>query len=92
MNFRVIDEQRLAFSGEDRTYDVVDRNLGVGEPRYFISYNNGRPFISDEVPEAFRAPMVFHELMEFESLKGQPDSCLNSLKAELETFPELERA
>ena len=76
------------FSGATREYDVVDRKaFENASPRYFIGYNQGRPFISEEVPEEFRPYMVIHELAEFEVLKGQTDSCLNALKTELGRVP-----
>jgi len=87
---KIIKIETIEFNGEQREYDVVDRNL-KGAPRYFIAYHEGRPFISDEVPQNYRPPMVFHELTEFEKLVGTDSPCLNSLKAELKIVPEESR-
>ena len=92
MNKRIIKTKTLKFGGEDRQYEVVDKNLGVDYPRWFIAYNKGIPFISDEVPEEYTEPMVFHELYEFEILP--PDKvcrCLEALREELRTIPQENR-
>lgn len=72
---------------ELRPYDVLDKDLDSC-PKFFISYNKGRPFISEEVPKEFRRHMVFHELYEFEVLDPtKEDSCLIALKEELSRVP-----
>jgi hypothetical protein len=77
----------IEFLGKDRKYDVVSKHLDSPAPRWFIGYNNGRPFISDEVRQDYQRPMVFHELAEFEILQNGNESCLEALKAELITVP-----
>jgi hypothetical protein len=86
----VLKTKTIDFEGKAREYDVVDRNLGVDCPRWFIGYNNGRPFVSDEVPEGFMNYMVFHELQEFEKMPGGEDRCLTTLIEELKRVPEQE--
>ncbi len=83
--FRIISTEKIVYNGQEREFDIVDRNLGSPAPRYFIGYNKGRPFISDEVPENYRKPMIFHELTEFETPSSQKLRCIDALKAELET-------
>jgi len=92
MGFKTLETRTMEFNGAQRQYHVVDRNIGQDAPQWFITYNNGLPFISDEVPENYREPMVFHEMMEFEPLKGQEGRCLKSLIAELETVPRTQKA
>jgi hypothetical protein len=78
----------VEFDGKDREYDVVNRNIGSPCPQWFISYNNGVPFVSDEIPEEYRPHMVFHELYEFETLDpNDPESCIRALEKELERVP-----
>jgi len=89
MTIRILEKGFVEFDGP-REYDVVDRSLSPS-PKFFISYNLGRPFISDEVPKEYRGFMVFHELTEFEKLRDSNDKCLNSLKSELEKVPEDKR-
>lgn len=86
MELKTLELKVITFNGKQRSYSVVDRNI-TPAPKYFISYNKGNPFISDEVPEEFRESMVFHELTEFELLQDKPDRCLQALKSELETVP-----
>tara|TARA_Y100000310_G_scaffold337228_1_gene423791 strand:- start:278 stop:673 length:396 start_codon:yes stop_codon:yes gene_type:complete len=89
MNKKVVSIESILFNGQERNYEVVDKNLNVPCPKYFISHNNGKPFISNEVPEKYRGYMVFHELYEFETRDPlTKDSCVISLKKELETVPE----
>jgi len=92
MELKTLKTRTIRFDGKDREYDVVNRNLGADCPRWFISYGNGLPFISDEVPEEYMDHMVFHELYEFETLANHGEGkCLESLKAELERVPEDQR-
>ncbi|MEK6843862.1 MAG: hypothetical protein AABX83_00380 [Nanoarchaeota archaeon] len=86
-----LETKAIEFNEKQREFIVVDRNIGSPAPKYFISYNNGSPFISDEVPEDYRKPMVFHELTEFELLQNKTDKCLNALLAELKTIPKNKR-
>lgn len=78
----------IKFFGVARPYDIMSRNVSPS-PRFFVSYGNGRPFISDEVPEKYRGHMIFHELAEFEFLKGS-NKCLNALQLELSRVPKTE--
>lgn len=78
----VLGEGHIEFEGEQRIYRIIRRDY-EGAPRFFIGYNHGFPFISDEVPEKFREPMIFHELYEFEKLKDKSGRCVASLKEEL---------
>ena len=88
MNKKIISIDHIFFEGNARNYEVIDRNLEVPCPKYFISYNNGKPFISDEVPKQFRPPMVRHELYEFEKLNPEDDkSCLTALIQEIIAVP-----
>tara|TARA_Y100000310_G_scaffold345693_1_gene468396 strand:+ start:40484 stop:40876 length:393 start_codon:yes stop_codon:yes gene_type:complete len=86
-----LETRTIHFLGEDREYDVVSKDLDQPAPRWFIGYNNGRPFISDEVRRDYQRPMVFHELAEFEILQSENGSCLEALKAELMSIPVNER-
>ena len=88
MKLKTLETKTIEFQGNQRNYAVVDRDIGATAPKYFMSYNGGNPFISDEVPKEYREPMVFHELTEFELLKCTESKCLKSLKAELERVPE----
>ena len=88
MNRQIIDlyskgKESLFFQGKNREFHVMDKNL-PRSPSYFVAYNQGNPFISDEVPKNFRNPMIFHELYEFESLQEVKTSrCLKTLQIEL---------
>jgi hypothetical protein len=82
MEKEIIGKGEIKFEGEAREFDVADRNIPEA-PKYFIGYNNGRPFISDEVPERFRKYMVLHELVEFEKFSEEEDSCYKALRFEL---------
>lgn len=87
----ILETKIINFNGENREYDIVDRNIGDA-PKYFIGYGEGLPFISDEVPEEYREHMIFHELTEFENLKKQKnDKCLTALMFELERVPQEKR-
>ncbi len=88
MGLKKLEVKTIEFNGKLREFRVVDRNVGSPAPKYFISYGNGTPFISDEVPENYRNPMVFRELTEFELLQNESDRCLKALNAELEIVPE----
>lgn len=88
MAIKTLETRTIEFGGKQREYKVVDRNLDSPAPRYFISYGSGTPFISDEVPEDYREPMVLHELTEFELLTGEEDRCVKALDAELKIVPE----
>jgi len=88
MELKTIDTKMIGFYGVARPYDIMSRNV-TPSPRYFVSYGNGRPFISDEVPEKYRGYMIFHELAEFEFLKGN-NRCLNALQIELSRVPKEE--
>jgi hypothetical protein len=88
MNIKVISKESTLFEGMPRVYDVVDKNLDIPCPKYFISYNQGNPFISEEVPQKFRKYMIYHELYEFEKFDPkEEDSCLESLRKELAKVP-----
>lgn len=64
-------------------YDVIKSNFQKDAPRCFISYNDGRPFISDEVPSDYRSPMVIHEIAEETRYNGKIGRCLMALGVEL---------
>ena len=89
---RIVGEGSISFEDKEREYDVVDRKLG-GAPKYFILYNGGRPYISDEVPEHFRKHMVFHELFENEIKQGKykEGRSVRALMEEIDLVPEEER-
>jgi hypothetical protein len=88
MNIKIISKESTIFEGRTRIYDVVDKNLGIPCPKYFVSYNQGSPFISQEVPQNFRKYMIYHELYEFEEFDPKDeDSCLESLRKELAKVP-----
>ena len=78
-----VGEGVVSFEGAVREFDVLDKNLGVPCPRYFVSYNNGRPFISNEVRPVYQQRMVFHELVEFEKYEDQEGRCVKALNDEL---------
>ena len=79
--------ERIIVGGNPFEFDVV-KDSGLEQMlSFFIGYNNGRPFISSEVPVDYRIPMVTHEIMEFTAYLGKPDSCLNALKDELKLVP-----
>ena len=88
MNLQTLDTKMIKFFGVVRLYDIMSRNV-TPSPRFFVSYGNGIPFISDEVPEKYRGHMIFHELAEFEFLKGS-NKCLNALQLELSRVPKEE--
>lgn len=90
MKLPIIGQEEIEFKETKRVYDIVERSL-PGAPRFFVAYNSGRPFISEEVPEIYRPPMVFHELTEFENINpSNPEKCLYALKYELEYVKSLE--
>src|SRR3989344_3216172 len=88
MAIKTLETRTIEFDGKQREYRVVDRNIGSPAPKYFIAYNVGIPFISDEVPQQYREPMVLHELTEFELLPNEKDRCIRALRAELKIVPE----
>jgi len=85
MGFRILSTETVFFDGRNRMYDVVSRHLDTPAPRYFITYNDGRPMISGEVLPDFRRYVVLHELFEFETFKSDKGGCLKSLKEELKS-------
>ena len=87
----ILETKIIEFKEKKRKYLVVDRNMGLPAPKYFIAYAAGVQFISNEIPEDYRNPMVFHKLTEFELLPNENNKCLKSLLAELETIPENKR-
>ena len=66
-----------------RSYDVISADLSSA-PLFFTGYGHGRPFISEQVPENYREPMVLHEIDEFEKFQRIEGRCLGALKLELE--------
>ena len=88
MELKTLDTKMINFFGVVRPYYIMSRNV-TPSPQFFVSYGNGRPFISDEVPEKYRGHMIFHELAEFEFLKGN-NRCLNALQLELSRVPKAE--
>ncbi|PIN94464.1 hypothetical protein COU53_03545 [Candidatus Pacearchaeota archaeon CG10_big_fil_rev_8_21_14_0_10_30_48] len=85
---KTLETRIIKFQEEEREYDVVDRNIDQPAPRYFISYRQGIPFISDEVPRDYMHPMILHKLTEFELLQEENDKCLKALKVELKSLNE----
>ncbi len=82
--------ETIHFDGKDREYDVMDNPERLIVPKYFISYGNGRPFISLEIPKEYRPHIVRHELYEFEKLEDSPNRCLQALMFELGEVPKKE--
>lgn len=80
-----IGKAEVTWNGRGYSYRIISRKLAA-DPKYFVSYGNGNPFISDEVPEKFRPYMILHELMEFQSQKRKVE-CINALKGELAEVP-----
>jgi hypothetical protein len=84
MEMEIIETKSVYFNGQIRKYDVVASDLGVPCPKFFIGYNSGRPFISEDVPRVWRPFMAYHELHEFENLNPKcEDSCVEALDEEL---------
>ena len=85
MGLEVISTEMVDFEGAQREYEVVSRHIERPSPRFFVRYNSGKPFISDEVPVRYRGFMVYHELYEFEKLGLMDEkSCVKALEKELD--------
>ena len=80
----LLTKHAIDFNGASREYEVWERNISRPAPQYWISYNAGKVFVSDEVPEQFRPFMVMHELYEFETYKGRPFQCVRALLKEMQ--------
>ncbi len=91
MGLKLHSIETILFDGKDREYNVMDNPEKLIVPRYFISYGNGKPFISSEVPKNYRHHMVRHELLEFEKIEDSPTCCLQALVSELEEVPTIDR-
>ncbi len=87
MGLKLHSIETILFDGKDREYEVMDNPEKLIVPKYFISYGNGKPFISSEVPKSYRPHMVRHELLEFEKIEDSPTCCLQALVSELEEVP-----
>jgi hypothetical protein len=83
----MIAHEGFMFDGQIVEYDVISKDIPVKAPKWFIAYNRGHPFISDEVEKSdvrnYRKPMVLHEVMEFGRFQGRKRSCVKALKQEL---------
>ena len=87
---KTLKTEKIKFEGQDREYDIVSKDDPdvVGAPRWFVSYGQGLPFISDEVPEQYRQHTIFHELYEFEKIPNdRMGRCRETLVKELERVP-----
>ena len=73
-----IETDEVEYEGRNITYAVINSDLSPS-PRYFVGYGNGNPFISEEVPESYRIPMIIHEVVEFEKFNGIEGRCLEAL-------------
>jgi hypothetical protein len=67
---------RVRFDCKEYGYDVVDKDFFFDLPRYFISYNEGWPFISEEVPFEYRQLMMIHEIVEETRFEPQRGRCI----------------
>lgn len=92
---QIVEEHKIAESSLDLEgrlipFSVISKSLKetleIDLP-YFISYNNGHPFISEEVPEYYRKPMIAHEFVEFTKYAGKENRCVDALKEELSYVP-----
>src|SRR3989344_2017793 len=86
LNELEIGKAMVTWQDKKYVYRIISRKL-VEDPKYFVSFGNGTPFISDEVPPKFRPYMILHELMEFIGHKNKRDRCVNALKEELAEVP-----
>lgn len=79
----------ITIHGEEYEFLVVSRALEPA-PRFFSSYNLAAghpPFISDEVPPDWQAPMMAHEIYEMVFLDRRPHRCARALEFELGYVP-----
>lgn len=88
----ILEEKETSIEGQNRKYLVVSRNLEPSLP-LFAGYNNGLPFVSEDVPSVFRLAWVAHEVIEFEQFrdpdgKWLPEHCRRALFKELTYVPE----
>ncbi|MEI8343481.1 MAG: hypothetical protein WCF93_00855 [Candidatus Moraniibacteriota bacterium] len=74
------------YNGERISYSIISKDF---EPRLpgFIGFPEGQLFISEEVPENYRKPMLIHEWVEFTEFAGQKGRCVKALKRELDFAP-----
>ena len=84
----VLQEKETFIEGVNRKYLVISRNL---EPRLpmFAGYNEGLPFVSEDVPNEYRLAWIAHEIIEFEQFRNpdetwQPDHCRRALVKEMD--------
>jgi len=76
------------YNGKKIPFTILKKELAPKLPG-FLGYPNGEHlFISEEVPEKFRAPQLIHEIIEFTELSGQKGRCVEALKRELSVVPE----
>ena len=83
-NFRpyALAEGSLVVDGNLRNYYVLNKDV-PNAPRWFIGYNKGKPFISNEIPEDYRVPMIMHEIVEFEQYGKLSGRCSGATRDEL---------
>lgn len=78
----------IEYGGKKIPYTILKKESVPTLPG-FLGYPNAEYlFISEEVPENFRAPQLIHEIIEFTELKGQKGKCVEALKRELSFVPE----
>lgn len=83
-----VGSNKIEYQGKKIPYTILKKELAPTLPG-FLGYPNGEHlFISEEVPEKFRAPQLIHEIVEFTELKGKKGGCVEALKRELSVVPE----
>lgn len=83
-----VGSSEIEYGGKKIPYTILKKELAPALPG-FLGYPNGEHlFISEEVPEKFRALQLIHEIVEFTELKGQKGRCVEALKRELSVLPQ----
>lgn len=77
----------IEYCGKRFPYSILRKEV---EPKLsgFLGFFGGKfLFISEEVPEQFRAPQLIHEIIEFTEFQGKRGRCLEALMREFNFVP-----
>ena len=73
---------RISYRGERFSYSILSKEFELRLPG-FVGFPQGHLFISEEVPEDYRKPILIHEFVEFTEFAGQVDLCRRAVVREL---------
>ncbi len=77
---------RISHGGKRFSYSILRKEFELKLPG-FVGFPQGHLFISEEVPENYRKPILIHEWLEFTQFAGQKGRCVKALERELDFAP-----